>query len=86
MDYEKQRNFLRRQRLRLFPVAAGCAPILALAARMPQPSVEGILAAVLSLGQLWAAYYLPNYLGMDADPWRRLPSGPCFTWHCSGRS
>ncbi len=72
MDYEKQRNFLKRQHLRLIPAAAGCGLLLTQAVRAPQPSAEGTLAAALSLGLLWAAYYLPNYLGLDADPWRRL--------------
>ncbi len=46
--------------------------LLTQAVRAPQPSAGGTLATALSLGLLWAAYYLPNYLGMDADPWRRL--------------
>ena len=72
MDYEKQSKFLKLQRLWLVPAAAGCGLLLSQTVRVPQPSGEGTLAAALSLGLLWAAYYLPNYLGMDADPWRRL--------------
>jgi 2-polyprenyl-3-methyl-5-hydroxy-6-metoxy-1,4-benzoquinol methylase len=72
MNYEVQRSFLDRQRLWLAPSAAASLGLLVAAVRAPQSTAEGILGGALAIGLLWAAYYLPNYLGLDADPWRRL--------------
>jgi 2-polyprenyl-3-methyl-5-hydroxy-6-metoxy-1,4-benzoquinol methylase len=72
MNYEEQKSFLKRQRWRLVPSVAGCAVLLALAMAGPQTIAESVLAAVLALALAWATYYLPQYLGLDADPWRRL--------------
>jgi 2-polyprenyl-3-methyl-5-hydroxy-6-metoxy-1,4-benzoquinol methylase len=71
MNYEIQRSFLDRQRLWLVPSAIACVALLAEALRAPSVGVK-IFGSALALGLLWAAYYLPNYLGLDADPWRRL--------------
>jgi 2-polyprenyl-3-methyl-5-hydroxy-6-metoxy-1,4-benzoquinol methylase len=72
MNYDQQASFLRRQRWWILPAAGGCLLFLMLAARQPQSATVKVFAALLSLALAWAAYYLPNYLGMDADPWRRL--------------
>jgi 2-polyprenyl-3-methyl-5-hydroxy-6-metoxy-1,4-benzoquinol methylase len=72
MDYEKQRKFLNNQMLWFSPAAAACVLLLVLVLGSSGSGGERVLAAAIALGLLWAAYYLPNYLGMDADPWRRL--------------
>jgi len=71
MDYRNQRTFFARQRNRLWVPAWGCAALLVEAARVPAPLWAQTAAGVLSLALLWAAYYLPNYLGLDANPQRR---------------
>jgi len=71
MDYREQRKFLLRQRWRLVPAALGCAALLGEAVRGPAPLAARIAGAALAFGLLWAAYYLPNYLGMDAASIRR---------------
>ncbi len=71
MDYEKQRAFLARQRRRLVPAAVGCALLLAETIRMPGPLGARTASAALALVLLWGAYYLPNYLGLDAAAIRR---------------
>ncbi len=72
MNYEIQRKFLAVQRVRLLLPVAACAAFLIEAVREPQGVGERVLGAALALAFVWAAYYLPNYLGLDADPWRRL--------------
>ncbi|HKN74997.1 MAG TPA: methyltransferase domain-containing protein [Candidatus Acidoferrum sp.] len=72
MNYEEQKSFLKRQHWRLVPSFAGCAALLGLAMDGQQSIAESVLAAALALALAWAAYYLPQYLGLDADPWRRL--------------
>ncbi len=72
MDYDKQRTFLTRQRWRLLPAATGCGIFLVQAARAPMPTWARVAGEALSLGLFWGAYYLPNYLGMNANPQRRL--------------
>jgi 2-polyprenyl-3-methyl-5-hydroxy-6-metoxy-1,4-benzoquinol methylase len=72
MNYEIQDSFLRRQRFWLMPSAAACALFLAEAIREPQHFGEKILGAALAFGLLWASHDFPNYLGLDADPWRRV--------------
>ena len=71
MNYEIQRGFLRRQRDRLLPSAVASAVFLVEAIREPRPIGERILGASIAIAFAWAAYYLPNYLGLDADVWRR---------------
>jgi len=72
MNYEVQRSFLDRQRWWLVPSALACVGLFVEAVRSPGSIAEKILGGALAIGLLWAAYYLPNYLGLDADPWRRL--------------
>ena len=71
MNYDIQRRFLARQRVRLAPAAAASALFLAEAIREPQPIMVRALGASIAIAFAWAAYYLPNYLGLDADVWRR---------------
>jgi SAM-dependent methyltransferase len=71
MNYEIQASYLNRQRLQFLPAAGASALLLIEALRETQPIGEKILSALLACGLLWAAYYLPNYVGLDAHPWRR---------------
>ncbi len=71
MDYAKQRAFLARQRRRLFPAVAACGLLLTLTLVDREPLWSRVLAGGLAIGLLWAAYYLPNYLGLDAATIRR---------------
>lgn len=71
MDYEEQRVFLKRQRWRLLPAGLGCGALLVQTVRVPAPLWVRIAAGALAFGLLWSAYYLPNYLGLDAAAIRR---------------
>ena len=79
MDYEKQRAFLLAQAWRVVPAGLGCGLLLfevlgnsgQLWARLLAPPTAG-LAALLAVGLLWSAGYLPNYLCLSAVAWRRL--------------
>lgn len=72
MDYDKQRTFLTRQQRRLLPTALACALLLVESWRSSDPLWARLLAAALALGLLWSAYYLPNYLSLNAYARRRL--------------
>lgn len=71
MDYEKQRAFLAQQRRRLVPAATGSGLLLIEVFRLAAPLWARMSAVLVALALLWAAYYLPNYLGLDAGPQRR---------------
>lgn len=71
MDYEEQRTFLKRQRWRLLPAGLGCGALLVQTVRGRAPLWARIAGGLLAFGLLWAAYYLPNYLGLDAGALRR---------------
>jgi len=71
MDYEEQRTFLKRQRWRLLPAGLGCGALLVQTVRGRAPLWARIAGGLLAFGLLWAAYYLPNYLGLDAGAIRR---------------
>ena len=72
MNYEVQRSFLDRQRLWLVPSIVACIALFAVSVLLQNSIILKIFGGALAVGLLWAAYYLPNYLGLDADPWRRL--------------
>src|SRR2546422_203301 len=71
MDYEEQRTFLKRQRWRLLPAGLGCGALLVQTVRGRAPLWARIAGGLLAFGLLWAAYYLPNYLGLAAGGIRR---------------
>ena len=81
MDYEAQRVFLSQQRNRLLIPATGCLLLLIEAVREPAPHWARLAGVALALGLLWAASYLPNYLGLDAAAIRRprwVAKARCF--------
>ncbi len=71
LDYEKQQTFLRNQRWWLLPCGAACALLIAETWTISMSLQIKIGSTLLACALFYIAYYLPNYLGMDADAQRR---------------
>ncbi|MGH9594898.1 MAG: methyltransferase domain-containing protein [Bryobacteraceae bacterium] len=71
LDYENQRKFLFTQRLWVLPALVGCLLLVNETWTQPPGISTDIPVTLLAAVLLWVAYYLPNYLGLDADAQRR---------------
>ncbi|HXN65350.1 MAG TPA: hypothetical protein VN862_08460, partial [Candidatus Acidoferrales bacterium] len=71
LDYEKQQSFLSHQRWWLLSAGAACALLIAETWTIPMSVQIKIGSTFLACALFYIAYYLPNYLGMDADAQRR---------------